>query len=347
MNNMPSNGKCDGLPVNEREREIVLWQRFLCLYPTEKDCLEELYKFIGRRTSECLKCGARDTQRIHKNRISQCRRCNTKNWITADTFFSHIRLPRAWLGAIWLMAQGVKISASRFHQIAGIAYSTAFVIFKKIAMVLSSVMDDTVSLCSSSFLAAFLKRSLKTPANLHPSSEQEQVAPNSVGDAENRRGESTTTEALDKKLQLVYDHLGSSPTDIDSLCEQLNRPIGELIASLTMLELQGLALRLPGSCYVRGSNFGNATTSAQTSDPELLSLVAVVLDFIRSKFHGISRKYLQLYVALHWYYSAQIKCPLGSLLETCSRFRPVTYAEILDYVSPALISLGAQSILAV
>jgi hypothetical protein len=341
MNNVPSNGKCDGMPANEREMDILLGLKFQQLYPTTEDCWKEIYKYIGPRANRCLNCGKKNPERTHNIRISKCRRCKAKIWITANTFFSRIRVPRAWLCAIWLLEQGIKINASRLHRIAGIAYSTAFAILKKLAIVISSEMDDTISACSSSFLAAFRKRSSKTPADSHPAAEQEQIEAASFRAAENGLEDQTAGCALEKDLQLVYDCLGNTPADADSLCEQLNKPVEKLAATLTLLELEGLAQRLHGNSYVRSSKAKRAIS--QTSDSDLLPLVATILDFIWSEFHGISRKYLQLYVAMHWYHSENNLGSAGSLLETCAKFRPVKYAEILGYVSPALISIGHQS----
>jgi hypothetical protein len=164
-----------------------------------------------------------------------------------------------------------------------------------------------------------------------------------AGTGEDNPEELITRHVLDERLQPVYECLGSTPIDADGLLEHLNRPIEELNASLTLLELDGLAERVNGNCYILSRNATREKVNLLTYEPESSLLVAAILDFICSKFHGISRKYLQFYVALHWYYSAKSRWPRGSLLEACCRFRPVKYAEILAYVSPAVISLGTHS----
>lgn len=51
----------------------------------------------------------------------------------------------------------------------------------------------------------------------------------------------------------VYDMLGEEPVHFDLLCERTGMPAGEMSATLTMLELAGIAVRHPGDWYSRVS----------------------------------------------------------------------------------------------
>ncbi len=165
-----------------------LWQQFNTRFPTNKDCLEELCKRACQDgTIKCRHCGSQALDTAFSARVGVCRHCRQPTWLTAGTFFHHIRLPRPWLAAIWLMERGVNISSSQFHKLAGIAYSTAWHIFNKLATVIQSEMGDTASaLPSSLFSPVICKRSRDTPARSHPLAEEEHIArslPAQPGDA--------------------------------------------------------------------------------------------------------------------------------------------------------------------
>src|SRR5579885_2811081 len=155
-----------------------LWQQFNTRFPTNKDCLEELCKRACQDgTIKCRHCGSQALDTAFSARVGVCRHCRQPTWLTAGTFFHHIRLPRPWLAAIWLMERGVNISSSQFHKLAGIAYSTAWHIFNKLATVIQSEMgDNACALPSSLFSPVICKRSRETPARSHPLAEEEHIA---------------------------------------------------------------------------------------------------------------------------------------------------------------------------
>ena len=48
--------------------------------------------------------------------------------------------------------------------------------------------------------------------------------------------------------------LGSEPLQLEELVQAARLPVQDVLARLTLLELQGLVKELPGKCYVLGGN---------------------------------------------------------------------------------------------
>ena len=147
----------------------VLWKQFNSRFKTEEDCAEELFK----RHSEAIQCRHCNCTEIESNygaRFGRCKKCRRKFWFTSGTFFNRIRLARPWLAAIWLMERGITINAGQLHRLVDIAISSAWALLKKLSMVIKNVMDSqpAVEQASENFAPAICKRSLETPAKLHP-----------------------------------------------------------------------------------------------------------------------------------------------------------------------------------
>src|SRR5207248_1164481 len=98
-------------------------------------------------------------------------------------------------------------------------------------------------------------------------------------------------------------------------------PAGELSAVLMQLELSELATRKVGDRYVRfiaanseqrrdlAREFARTNESAAESKGSTLA----VIDFVRSNYRGISRKYLQNYLAAYWCWIDRTRWHSGSL----------------------------------
>ena len=263
-----------------------VWLEFNERFPTNKDCLKELHRQVhAAGIIKCGSCGNTAVEETDSGRAVRCKSCRTKTWLTAGTFFHRVRLPKAWLAAIWFMEHGIILSSSQFHKVAGIAQSSALQIFKKLTMVMQSQMGENApEVASANFRPVFCKRSRLTPAGEHPSAEQEEIdrtlsyselasntpvdtqqdsmaggshiqhspeltnSSSTVASALSQPTRSLLEEASDQKSsgeQLVYQTLSLQPLNVDALCELINMPIGELLATLTLLELSGLAIRLP------------------------------------------------------------------------------------------------------
>ncbi|MBY0357933.1 MAG: hypothetical protein K2W82_08015 [Candidatus Obscuribacterales bacterium] len=340
-------------------------------FPTEKDCLKELYRRIyGKKLLKCRYCGSDNIERLRRSRIAKCKSCYKKLWFTSGTFFNRIKLAKPWLIAIWLLEHQIVVSSSRLHKIAGIAQSSALSILKKLTTVIQSHMEEDTLIASAAFSSIFCKRSRETPARSHPQAEEddenkEAEGEGSVGKGKGKEEEEDADDENDKVLtpqlkeeeRQIFDLLSNEPISFDALCRLTQMTAGTMSAALTMLELKGAITRLPGERYIRFSTnqeekptIRKATTAAVAATiattqqkrnitDETNKLVNDSIDFIRFNFHGISRKYLQNYLAAYNYSAVSPKRQPNSLLDLCLQFGQLQYIHILDYVTPPLVKL--------
>jgi hypothetical protein len=77
-----------------------------------------------------------------------------------------------------------------------------------------------------------------------------------------------------------------------------------------------------------------------TVSEQVAAKVSEVIDFITATWRGISRKYLQNYVGMFWFFIDKSSYSVGSLLDACLRFGPVRYEEMIDYVTPPRVQIG-------
>ena len=221
----------------------TLWKQLHIRFPTEEDCLEEIYRRAALG-AKCPHCQGTNMYRSYGQRTSFCLTCKKPSWCTANTFFHRIRTARPWLTAIWFMEHGLSVNSFRFHQLVGIAYSSALNIFRKITTAIQNQMgDDAIAVHSTHFLPAVGKRSRVTPTGEGPSSEQQIIEEPTLGDGEegsNLAATEKTLEEMAKTYQLselairrIYDLLSETSTDFDLLCQRTSIPAGKLLAVLS------------------------------------------------------------------------------------------------------------------
>jgi len=271
-----------------------------------------------------------------------------------------MRAAKPWLSAIWLMEQGFAPNSSSFHQLAEVSQSSALNILKKVRKVIQNKMDETSPTASSStFQAVICKRSRETPARDHPKAEEldyAQRADNFSEDPLPEAGQNPTdvdaencakASGLGPQPRQVYDALVDSGSGIDELCRRTGLATHELLAALSLLEVEGLLQYLPGGRYARTlpKQF-SVSVGKVDSNPGLVtsSILTMVLRFIHANFHGISRKYLQNYVAGYWCYTAKLRWRCGALLRACLQSHPIRYKDLLGYVSPSLIKVLPRAV---
>ena len=163
-----------------------------------------------------------------------------------------------------------------------------------------------------------------------------------------RVGDRSHSEVLSEQEKNVFDLLSESPVQFDFLCERSGINAGALSSALIMLELGGLAVRISGDRYVRktadrcGKQIAVTASDsrwAATASAKVTTMVSAATKFIRITFHGISRKYLQMYLAAYWCQFDRNRWHNGSVLEACLQFGQITGDKILSYVSPSDIKL--------
>jgi len=75
-------------------------------------------------------------------------------------------------------------------------------------------------------------------------------------------------------------------------------------------------------------------------EDRLLEAIAASIDFIVKDFQGISRKYIQMYLAAFWCKVDRDRWGSENFLYECRRFRKIKADEIRSYVSPPMVNLA-------
>ena len=332
--------------MTEKEIRALYFKWFRTLFPTPEDSLEEIFRRIqAAGLISCHHCGGKDVVRDYGDREVVCVSCTMKSWFTAGTFFAHMRLACPWLAAIWFQEQGLCVNPFKFHKLLNIAYSSAVDIYKKLATVIKGDMgDDAFALSSALFSDVIGKRSRETPARAHPLAEQDEVDKQMLS-KDSDSDETSATSTLTQPEKALYKLLSVEPAHFDVLCQWTGMPAGDLSALLMNLELGGFTQRLSGNKYIRktlnraeqSAAYGaRSSTSTAIDDDEIID---TIVEFIQLNFHRISRKYLQIYLAVYWCCADRERWKVGSLFEACLRFGPVRYSDILAYVSPAVVKV--------
>jgi hypothetical protein len=149
---------------------------------------------------------------------------------------------------------------------------------------------------------------------------------------------------LSPQERRVYELLSVQDLASDELIQRTGLPAGAVSATLVMLELAGLVERLPGDVYTRRN--GTASESPPEQSPEIAELstlgkeaVDAFNEMIRRVYSGVSRKLLQPYLAAFWCCTDRVRWSAEVLIGTCIRAGPLSYKDVLEYVSPPLVKL--------
>ncbi len=326
------------------------------LFTGETDHLLYLYGFIPGGL-KCHTCHSVHLDLHEGNRTATCLLCGKITYLTARTFFHGVRRPVDWVRAIWLFEEGVSFSANMFATVTGMSPSSVSAMISKLLIVLNTQMEECPTEKSSSFLPSINKRSLQTPAAKHPVTEQDvfdamesENMAESLDSLINRKladiyqDSNTSDSTRDDKSnhaswlneKSVYKLLSDEPRSLEAIGFALGLNVGELSLALIHLELAGLAKSLPGNMFMQKRPVWTDTTNIGEISEK--SLFKPFFEFINRTFHGISRKYLQLYLAAFWCCISRRRWSVGSLFSACLRSRHLTYRDVLAYVSPPVVA---------
>jgi len=148
---------------------------------------------------------------------------------------------------------------------------------------------------------------------------------------------SAVTSVVDwSKEKMVFKLLSKQPTKFDALGASAKLSIGDLSVALVHLELGGLIRTLPGHQYVRQRLLWTDKSSSKNGNKD--KRFEPFFDFISRTFHGISRKYLQLYLGAYFCYVARVRWGVGRLFAACLRSRRITHRKVLAFVSPHVVA---------
>lgn len=349
-------------------RILEAWREFNQLYPNEESALLALYRLSEKGSSYkhddgfiCPECKSIEVELIKKNRVLRCQRCKNEVWLTAGTFFARIRKAIPWLAAIWFIDRGLTISSICLEHLTGVTQSTAWMIIKKISLVVETEISESPC-CAQvhNFASEIRKRSILTPAGQRPVTELD----NSEHDEENL-GE-TPDLSMRPGIELsILENLGRDPIQFDRLCKLVKRPVPDIVAALTYLELDDLINSHSGDRYSLKSTAvkpkpkfsSNESTNEsidinqqkQSGEPDRQSsqslalgkanLISSILEFTNHIFHGISWKYLQLYIAIYWVDQDKKRWQPGRLLKACGSSEHISSEQVRAYCSQAPVKL--------
>jgi hypothetical protein len=233
--------------------------------------------------------------------------------------------------------------------------------------------SDAPVVHSSLFIPAFSKRSRETPARERPVAEQDEMErmaasaepPVHVPESQNINSDSTgmhleftardvlvpnaqSTASSEvngedthspntsySQQEQAYKLLSDLPLHFDELFERAKIPVSTLSAFLTLLELEGKAARLDGDSYVRRIPKPKINSPGE----DLSVAIDAFLEFVRVNFRGISRKYLQGYLAAFWCYIDRSRWSSDTLWQKCLRSKPVNSMQTRAYVTPIWVKL--------
>lgn len=333
------------MTVTREELCEFLVDEFRAKFKTDEEGFEEIFRRLNEENAiRCKHCGSIDLKKEYGSRVVHCKTCKKTTWFTAGTFFENIRSSLLWLLAIFLMEHGVVPSAAELARLAGVASSTAQAALKKILFVAQTKMGSVSAqeMYSAEFVDVICKRSRETPAGEHPRKEEDEMEQRANREEASAQcfepAYDDVPTALDSLQKDIYELLSEEPIHFDHLCVKTGRSAGDICAGTVLLELAGLAERKPGDWYIRRPPKKNKTASP---DKGRQFLAAVIMSFISDIFHGISRKYLQFYLAAYWCSFDRVRWYPNSLLKECCRFGAIAYTEILGYVSPLSVQVMA------
>lgn len=303
--------------------------------------------------NKCGSCSSEEVKLSDDGRFLRCQRSH-KTWLTAKSFFDGVVDLRRYLLAMMLSEEGIVIPGDGFAELLDIAQSSAWKLYKKLGLLVDRDMEQNGSAVhSSEFLDIFSRRSLHTPAKAHPVAEQQEIEKEYERESTEKpkkhpedernssgEGEGPGTDNNDSSVQTeLLSLLSDEPIGVEELCEQTTIDFGKLSGTLVLLTLKGAVDRLPGDKYVRANRQQTNTATSVLNDERLKDTIDDFIQFVKAKFHGVSRKYIQLY--LHMYNWSVNNKPSNdfSLLKLCGMSGPISNQEIACYVSPLMVQV--------
>ena len=351
------------------------FRRFSRKYKTEADYAETIFLLLKlSEILKCKRCGKTEIVRQYGAREAKCLKCKKRIRITADTVFRRSKTLGPWLAAILMMEQGIPFNASDLSKGCGIRHSSAWTTVKKLSMIINQYMTSHPNLptvYSAAFAEVFTKRSLATPANEHPRSEQNEFeqSANRIPDGNQEQGDgqnqspvvdSSHTEKKEVAVRVlntgelkILELLQAGPMNAAEINLEMDLSTGQLASHLLALEMDQLIECLAGGNFrlFEGKASKNVPVGSPASLEEILAgsenssrlVVAakVVMEHLKREFGGISRKYLQLYLANYWGLVDKTRWSGATLVEACRRSEAITGREIRAFVSPLFVAIAA------
>jgi|GEM_PF-280602 len=348
----------------ENDPEIqAIWAQVNIIAPTDADAMEIFYKYFRDFGFEHSHCDNPNVCRAEGDRMSVCKGCGQGFWFTSGTLLARVKRFKPYLAAFLIREAGLIISAAAFARLADIHVATASNIQRKISMAILNCMEatdaDAAAVAGRLFKDIIARRSRETPARMHPFAEEEEIESAQLDLNMDAAASEVSPDALpvsmesseavddgdvdpfEQAIRVVYGLLSEIKICAEKLSLQANISIGRVNGALTMLELRGQAKQLPDGKFVRVITVPKVVLSdaESTYAARVGFSIGVAQNIIGKVFHRVSRKALQLYLAAVWGVLDREKWGLCSIFQLCFEHPPITYSQLLHYVSPPILKL--------
>lgn len=335
--------------------------------PTDAIAMDILYDLSLQLAPKKCACVDAPKHRFAGDRNYLCGGCGDINSFTSGTLLHKVTLFKAYLTAFLIREAGLLISALAFSRLTDVHFGTALSIQKKLSLAMVHQMDDASPLTTARPLQEIIaRRSCETPARMHPFAEEEEIERmNADLDSEiqttddvhlnlevaNSRESCEPVDAVESfgnkvasgkdpfetAIEIIGALLSKVPITAEKLSIQTSISFGMVNGALTMLEMNGQATELPGGRFISA---GSVTGSSDLTEEELAFTartklaVEAAISSVKSVFHRVSRKAVQLYLAAVWSSQDRERWGSGSVLYLCFNHPPIRYQDLLNYVSP-------------
>ena len=295
----------------------------------------------------CAYCNHHQVVTGELQRMYLCAKCRKEIWVTAGTFFDHVRKFRPYLAAIYLYEHGVILSASDQSKLLCISQSTADKITKKLAILVTESMQySKVQVSSDQLTTLVSRRSTETPARQTPIAEEEELQKRLALNKPKRNTQQSKSPAMSRAESALFDLLSDEPESFQTLIELSKLTCSELSASITLLELRGLAKYLPGDRFIRTNEplqKAQAVINSIKKNCKHKKLINRFIRFVKERFQGVSRKYLQLYAAIFHVHEDRKRWGSESILRLCARSRHISTHEIKQFITPPMVKFARKA----
>lgn len=370
------NKKSNRQKSNRKKLLLEEREKFYKLYPDQDSHIRSLCKISGSRIVTensktgylCPRCESKNIQKHKGPRLLKCRNCGKKFRPTAGTIFEGVKRPDAWNMAYHFYSKSLPVNSKELALLADIVQASAFEIIKQISVIALKLLEKySTTISSAAFEEIICKRSLVTPAGLRPNEELEIKIGNKEDEV--RESEEFQKRKNDEFLQNVKSKLSSlsaderavfevikikeEPISLDEICQISNIPVSRKSASIVVLEIEDLIECLVGDRFTkkkiqsdvtsenkilqrRDSTSASSCTQEDSTKSILSSIADCIEEFIGRVYNGISRKYLQLYIALYCLTCTEKQAKLLKVIEEIAMYsKPITRDTVREFDSPA------------
>lgn len=321
-------------------------------FPTDDDCVDEIYRLVEPNL-QCGHCDEVTFSHNHGSRIASCDTCSKKIRFTAGTLFDHMHKPRPILTALIAMKNGVIFNPNMLSNACGVVYQSAYGVFDKLTRyAIEMVEQDSIPVLSNEFDKVISRRSFETEARRHPHTEKEKEFAQMM-----ERGEDFVQERIRQYInpdgslaegeeppiyadeQRIYDMLADGAFTANTIAELSGMNIAKVTGGLMLLLSCELIAMQPGGYFKRTPIMGDAVAAF---DPNTMDRVTHAVDLLRIVFRGVSRRYIQRYVAAYWCFVGRSQAERDSFVQRCCMIVGGAKEFSDSYVSPIILSFPAR-----